>query len=1457
MASPQGEVLGQPSDLGQDKAGAPYSKPPLKPKPVLPPHLRSSHAHGNQNPCTKNISTSDSCPTSPPPDLPSAVKLTQLTGPLPYGSRRPSFKRWASGGEKMSNPDGSPLSPVESPVLDVSSKAAVHPVSALPKPFKPGTSWKGHSPFLLTSRGWGEQRWQHGRDFPESDFASKRHSSTLESKEETHENKMKDQAQEKAVSVTCDSNKENLYNNSAANKRDVKPSTAELNTSLEEVPENVDKVAVSCSESPSTSRIPKPVKDTDETQETNKVSLPEARLSTGEVSGNLGCTMTTAENTGPEPGRVSGLSLVSDSSKGTKVHLTDTQTESPKSDNLLVSALCPSIGTISNQGSLAKPSEKPSEVSKTVSLECQEYGDKQASELHQRLGHSLTDKVLQSPKVSTKVSEPTLARTAGVDQQEQPDRHGLFELNQEEKYSLPVQSPKGGNVPLASHLHYGSSDSPEQYLQDRDVASEQYIHNKPVEWHSHNKDNADMEQIQHNRPIKETEGVQYLPPPTKDHMITHDIHTIQFDNPDLSNVTSDLKVEEHGVLDNTNVSVFKDCQQNKEHIITETSLLEEEPGTGYTKCDLETTTVTNISQRDISPVTEKHTDSKTDEDLEEKPEDNNFDTKSKDNVEEMHTLLRLPEQYSEYYENVTPTSFASYETTCSRNNVDQMINEKAGKQVEHEGDLDKLTCEGDMRLCEDKERLDLNWADNKVTDHTLKPHQTQPSAYGIQPPKEQHENCADVQQGIHMEEQTECVMPCIWDNTEKEYSVNDKTVDVSKTYLTYIPEKVNEGFTEMQLDQTEKNNVSEAFRQPAENEYGKQNEECMASTTAEETAEIVEPESQLRSKSKDENVMLPSFHTMDYHTDHIGQIEESSNNEFVDTKTPDYVNAKPEGPQQIHMEIKTPVQHQHREAKAEEVPYKPSRPEELLHQFIESEELHYKESRHQSASPQKMHHVGPESESPENIYSDVKQSPPSDESEETKNKYDKMMEPTHFDKEKKICHVSEPSHYEHSEETDTVDAESEEKQHKFIESEKLHESHIEKWELNNTETQLSPSEEKETELYKLQSKDNEFEEPNAYTESGERQNRYSQSQEVPPYNNQSENLHHNGLILYNLKHGDAQSQELHQDDILSPKNQYSDIQTHKVECRDYQPQEGERKDYKSEEVGHKDILQSQEVEHKGALQSQEVEHRDDLQVKEVEQRDAPESQEMERTDVIQSQHVDHNQVEKLSDPENELQHKDSSIDEPDQTESGEPQLRIIKSQETSHKETESDDTQYVTQSSDPEKRNSQLKESPPDDFEFLEGTEILDTSSVRCRASLGRKRCHRTPPHLTSNNEAEDPEYWMFRDSTEDRPEKESDSEETKAISPECSPSTNEPATSPGKSHAKKSGIFAGIMNPNILKGRLKSRSKTTEEEPTKKESEESSLTPKSCSSPEKEKQEGSSLNWLSALKKKKKKAPK
>ncbi|XP_069835707.1 182 kDa tankyrase-1-binding protein [Dendropsophus ebraccatus] len=289
------------------------------------------------------------------------------------------------------------------------------------------------------------------------------------------------------------------------------------------------------------------------------------------------------------------------------------------------------------------------------------------------------------------------------------------------------------------------------------------------------------------------------------------------------------------------------------------------------------------------------------------------------------------------------------------------------------------------------------------------------------------------------------------------------------------------------------------------------------------------------------------------------------------------------------------------------------------------------------------------------------------------------------------------------------------------------------------------------------------------------------------------------------------------------------------------PEDYHHKDDSTSETYHKDQL-SKEQDLKYAQQEQP--NTLDTQTVEPKTRDVqPEQQEQKDVNVTDGQ-SENSQEDRAEDRLHKQIYTEKTINghcEREESEDGEERLDGQKLSDQKNEES-------------PGEMESDTEETPEEaNFDFLEGTTVLDTSLMRGRASLGKKRNHRTPVAGSSTPEEADPEYWMFRDSTEPKcsPEKESEEEEKEETSPEGTPE-NSP-TAP-KSTTKKGGIFSGIISPSILKGRRKSKNKTSEDA-SKAESRES----QDPTSPGKDKSESSShsLNWLQALKKKKKKNPK
>lgn len=142
-------------------------KPPIKPKPIVPPKPKQAFISTNSDIKSPSLSPNSGGPCSPSFDIPSAFKISQLTGPQPYGARRTSLRRWSSSvGEEVLPESNTLLSPGENAVPELSTKVTTQSLAASVKSLQTGSVWKGKSPFMLTTRGWGEQRSQV-KDFHE------------------------------------------------------------------------------------------------------------------------------------------------------------------------------------------------------------------------------------------------------------------------------------------------------------------------------------------------------------------------------------------------------------------------------------------------------------------------------------------------------------------------------------------------------------------------------------------------------------------------------------------------------------------------------------------------------------------------------------------------------------------------------------------------------------------------------------------------------------------------------------------------------------------------------------------------------------------------------------------------------------------------------------------------------------------------------------------------------------------------------------------------------------------------------------------------------------------------------------------------------------------------------------------------------------------------------------------
>ncbi|XP_030129508.4 182 kDa tankyrase-1-binding protein isoform X2 [Taeniopygia guttata] len=107
------------------------------------------------------------------------------------------------------------------------------------------------------------------------------------------------------------------------------------------------------------------------------------------------------------------------------------------------------------------------------------------------------------------------------------------------------------------------------------------------------------------------------------------------------------------------------------------------------------------------------------------------------------------------------------------------------------------------------------------------------------------------------------------------------------------------------------------------------------------------------------------------------------------------------------------------------------------------------------------------------------------------------------------------------------------------------------------------------------------------------------------------------------------------------------------------------------------------------------------------------------------------------------------------------------------------------------------------EFPLLEDTELLDSSVLRCKASLGRKRQHRAPSLRPTTTEGES---WIFRDSTEPRPAPAASSDEEAAEEPR---SRRMRSSSSGR--GVKVPLFPGL-SASAIKAKLRGHNRSAEE---------------------------------------------
>ncbi|XP_068111686.1 182 kDa tankyrase-1-binding protein isoform X2 [Hyperolius riggenbachi] len=624
------------------------------------------------------------------------------------------------------------------------------------------------------------------------------------------------------------------------------------------------------------------------------------------------------------------------------------------------------------------------------------------------------------------------------------------------------------------------------------------------------------------------------------------------------------------------------------------------------------------------------------------------------------------------------------------------------------------------------------------------------------------------------------------------------------------------------------------------------------------------------------------IHGQPEESDHKYKQSEERGHKYGQAEEPDYKYGQSE---ESDHKYKQPEERGHKYGQVEEPDHKYGQSEESDHKYEQSEEPDHKyeqseKSGHKYGQPEEPDHKYEQSEDPynRNIHSvyTYGQSEESDhkyeQSEEPGDKYEQSEEPGHkyeqsgesynrnihsvstYEQSEEPGHKyeqpGEPGHkYEQSEETGHKYGQAEESHHKFEQPEK-------------TDDRYKQSEEF---ISRYQQEDEPVHRKNDKEDPGQR---YAPSDNLT-HSPEQVQLHkppaEPAYIHIQSENRDSKHAQPAHADLELPADQYKHYQSEKADITPHISQKPS--DISAQSFEPVNDPEQHYEKHQRDSYTEEPKHGDtsphyiNYKAKKLEEQDEkfPQSEGPLResalkeatqliTDTKESHHVDGVSEETRRKLQDEKLETDGSM--PQETQNEEVKHahdKIINGH--AEQDLPTVDSRAEKQAEEPEEK--QTEETPAENFDFLEGTTVLDTGFMRSRASLGKKRGHRTPATGPGAcNEEDDPEYWMFRDSTEPKTNQQQETEQKERV--ETSPDTT-PDTTPSPGKAPKKGLFGGIISPSLLKGRLKTRSKTTEDEPMKRSPD--SEEPKSPK--EKPESPSHSLNWLSALKKKKKKQPK
>ncbi|KAM4032106.1 182 kDa tankyrase-1-binding protein [Anomaloglossus baeobatrachus] len=1509
MSASNSQILDQPEPLGGVKHVKPPVKPPVKPKPVVPPRPKDIVGSSNEN--KSPLLSPTLGPLSPTLDIPSALKISQLTGPQPYGTRRTSLKRWSSSVGEDVNQENNALSPVEKKSIDLPAKITAQPLSAPLRSLQTGPVWKGKSPFMLTTRGWGEQRMNQSK---ESEAVSLQSSSSVISKDTN--------AQKKEITA--------LKEDSNSHSR----------ITLEE------KVVTHVQDSVTKSEKSPSMVSEDVTMGSSGVGSPNRSEEVKELKKEL-------------PGPLqSGLHFESSKQASQYDHQEEITSIESKIEEKLPSAPRESLQV--------QKSHQDDENEKMAIV----Y-DNQISDERSGLGHVLVcddDIIVKKGQVVNRGENhqleahvdhydpqqigdviPKYTERTNISYYEQTSHHE----NQEPK-NLSVTSglsppkPKERKKPSVQFIVPKADDPAEgqrsldctlpesQTWETKECKQEEDGNADVGRWHgedrieeipvSYGQQKTDEEEKQ-----KSAEKVE--PPGYMRTQATNYKVTIEDINNDPTDYTTSHRSDLHNTIQD-NIDVCQpDVQESNFHDKETKHTYEEDvPSISYT------TKLNEIVERGNQHIDTNHPYHVVEDHRsfhERQPEDDpdmknvgymthfapmaqdislrlqheNYEYTSYDSGTTYIHHDKSPIDHSEHYDVMEPshisiesqseeklpsheinihsmefhppsaptqsheelTQYKNYESNSSKSTLGYLADLESSKsevQLTHLEDPTYEVIESpEIRNTSDQEGglkyyniYSHNLQDREEIKHRVESEDHDYSHSYVEKPMYEH---AESKELVHTYKPSEGLVGKVtptkeivqtYEPFEDEVHTYIASGEPVHTYSQYEAREYNYATSEEPVHKyAQFGEPMQDYSQTEEERYDvkkKPKYEYDQSEKLEQTYEQTEKQVPHDVQSEDSAHEKSSTQTLTYekHMKPIYTYDELKESYPQDTQPKEtekvyeqvYEHAKETSAKYIHPEdsseniipqVKTESHYQqaqeeepisknylleknissemplelpnYRQAQSEEPDYRHTQTEDLDYQKTQLLEQFYKNQQPEGSNYQYKH-------SEESYY----QEEPLDEPNYQRGHSD---EPNY-----QRQHSDEPNYQrQHSEEQNDQETVSDEvnvgysEQNILVYKDKGSEDpHLIKY-------YSEQSDEKDDQTQKEKTKV--FEENN---------HRFTESKEEEYVN----------LHAVEKESGHVTSEE--QDKPKSTLEKYLEQQDNNSF-----PEEYHYKDDSSSEIYNNELLPKEQK-----LEYTQKEEPKTLAAHIVESvlRNVV-SEQQDRTD---SKRTDkHSQFLESHTVETQDTCAENKLDKHTLNEKNINGYSELEESELSKDGSERLKLSGETLEESPLDTASDSEEIPEESFDFLEGTGILDTSLMRGRASLGKKRCHRTPAAGTCNAQEEtDPEYWMFRDSTETRcsPGKVSDDDEKDETSTDCTPETSPTSV---KSPTKKAGIFSGIISPSILKGRLKSRNKSSEGEATKSETKES----QDPTSPGKEKSESSShsLGWLQALKKKKKKHPK